>query len=180
MIPSELRGAIQQLLADNGFNPGPIDKDFGPKTFAALNALDLAIDPDEEIPEGWHRVKATLFADPEDVKRFKRCKAEGHSDNYCFQFGDNGIGKWEDDTTVDSPYCALPPDDWNLFPEPQRGTPIKVWNQVTGTSITCKLMDTMPAKKNIKNGAGIDLNKCAFDALGLKNGEGKVLWALAT
>ena len=35
-------------------------------------------------------------------------------------------------------------------------------------TVVCELRDTMPAKANVKNGAGIDLNPAAAKALGLK------------
>lgn len=112
-----------------------------------------------------HSVMASSFADPADVNAFKACKAKGNSDKYCFAYGDNGIGCWADDTTVDIPYCALPPDDWKTFKNPHGQ---KVLVTINGHGVICLLMDTMPAKKNIKNGAGIDLNPGAQKAFGLK------------
>jgi hypothetical protein len=113
----------------------------------------------------WHEVKASSFADPEDIANFKACKARGYSDAYCFRFGDNGVGKWGDDTTLKYPLCALPPDDWRAFENPRcKGVLV----EVEGKVITCLLADTMPWKKNIKNGAGIDLNYRACQMLGLK------------
>jgi hypothetical protein len=35
-----------------------------------------------------------------------------------------------------------------------------------GKEVVCALLDTMPHRKNIKNGAGIDLNPDAWDVLG--------------
>jgi hypothetical protein len=115
---------------------------------------------------GIHRVKASSFADTIDVRAFRRCKAKGGTDQECFKVGDNGIGKWGDDTTIEKPMCALPPDDWQHLGKAARGAKVKV--TVKGKSVVCELRDTMPWKKNIKNGAGIDLNPAAVAALGMK------------
>ena len=40
--------------------------------------------------------------------------------------------------------------------------------EINGRAIVCELRDTMPARRNIKNGAGIDLNPAAVRALGLE------------
>lgn len=124
-----------------------------------------------------HQVKASSFADPADVAAFKKCKRDGgywrkgvwnpgSSDEHCFACGDNGIGKWGDDTTAPIPMCALPPDDWKPLGQKARGAKVRV--TASGKTIICELRDTMPWKKNIKNGAGIDLNPAAVKALGLK------------
>lgn len=109
-------------------------------------------------------VKASSFADPADIKAFRSCKSQGHTDQYCFARGDNGIGVWGGDTTADYPLCALPRDDWKNYPNPEHAGVIV---RANGRVITCLLADTMPWKKNIKNGAGIDLNPCACALLGL-------------
>lgn len=132
---------------------------WGSKTQAALDAV-LA------PPAGERRVKASSFADPADISAFRRCKAAGKSDQECFKVGDNGLGKWGDDTTEGSgPSCALPPDDWQHLPTPRRA---RVLVKANGRSVVCELRDTMPKKANIKNGAGIDLNPDACAALGLR------------
>lgn len=113
-----------------------------------------------------HHVKASSFADPADVAAFRKCKAQGKTDQECFKVGDNGIGKWGDDTTADRPMCALPPEDWKPLGAKARGA--KVLVKANGKSVVCELRDTMPAKRNIKNGAGIDLNPAAVKAIGLK------------
>jgi hypothetical protein len=48
---------------------------------------------------GPFKAKASSFADPADVVAFKKCKAQGKTDQACFKVGDNGIGKWGTDTT---------------------------------------------------------------------------------
>ena len=112
-----------------------------------------------------HSVMASSFADEKDVAEYRRWKGMGASDKIAFAHGDNGIGCWGDDTTTDEPMCALPPDDWKTFKKPH-GQKILVC--VHGTQIVCRLMDTMPLKANIRNGAGIDLNPGAQKAFGLK------------
>ena len=116
--------------------------------------------------EEWRPVMASSFADPADVLAFRRCKAKGKTDQECFKVGDNGIGKWGDDTTAPRPMVALPPEDWKPLGTRARGASVEV--SANGRFVTCELRDTMPAKKNIKNGAGIDLNPAACAALGLK------------
>ncbi|MEY2565186.1 MAG: hypothetical protein QOH88_3379 [Verrucomicrobiota bacterium] len=71
---------IQKLLGvgDDGF--------WGPVSQGALN---------EELggSDGF-TATASSFADPADVVAFKKCKAQGKSDNECFKVGDNGIGQF--------------------------------------------------------------------------------------
>lgn len=117
------------------------------------------------MPEIYH-VKATSFADPSDILAFKRCKASGKTDQECFKVGDNGIGKWGDDTTVDVPMVALPPEDWQGQGFVARGA--KVLVTVGDKSVIAELRDTMPHRANIKNGAGIDCNPATCKALGQK------------
>jgi len=112
-----------------------------------------------------HHVKASSFADPADVRAFKRCKARGKTDQQCFRVGDNGIGCWGDDTTAPRPMCALPRDDWKHLGAAARGAQVEV--TANGLTVICELRDTMPWKRNIKNGAGIDLNPEACAELGL-------------
>src|SRR5688572_27886450 len=78
------------------------DGNFGPVSAnAVVQKLGLDVLPDEE-PE-WRSGKASSFADPKDVAAFKRCKAQGKTDQQCFRVGDNGIGLWGDDTTTPEP-----------------------------------------------------------------------------
>jgi hypothetical protein len=146
---------IQQIIGTK------VDNIWGPKSEAALRHIILGDDV--------HVVKASSFADPADIAAFKKCKAKGNSDKYCFRFGDNGIGTpalGGKDTTVKKPMCALPPEDWKPLGTAAPGAKVRV--TVKGKSVICELRDTMPARKNIKNGAGIDLNYAAVKALGLK------------
>lgn len=158
---------VQQILrtAQDGI-PGPNDG-------AAVASLMAAAKANQEWPattpappigdNPWREGKASSFADPADVRAFKRCKAQGKSDQECFKVGDNGIGKWGTDTTLPRPMCALPREDWAHLARPQ-GTIVLV--EIGNTVIRAELQDTMPARANIKNGAIIDLNPAACAALG--------------
>lgn len=104
-----------------------------------------------------------------DVAAFQRCKAKGGSDAHCFKYGDNGIGCWGDNTAQEAiPMCALPPDDMIArFGTIAKARHARVMVRANGRSAECLLADRMPWKKNIKNGAGIDLNPGAAKRLGL-------------
>lgn len=127
-------------------------------------ALDKLLS--EHVSTKVHSVMASSFADPADIAAFRKCKATGKSDQECFKVGDNGIGKWGDDTTNGKPMCALPPEHWRPLGIKARGA--KVLVKANGKQVVCELRDTMPSLVNIKNGAGIDLNPAAVKALGLK------------
>jgi hypothetical protein len=132
---------------------------WGPKSQAAL---DHAINQDDQ---GWHSVKASSFADPADVRAFKRCKLNGGSDQECFKLGDNAVGAWGDSTEEGTgPSVALPPEDWQPFPD-HRFKKVEV--RYGDKTVIALLKDTMPHKANIKNGAGIDMNPDTCAALGL-------------
>lgn len=118
----------------------------------------------------WRRVKASSFADPADVRAFKKCKDQGKSDQECFKVGDNGIGFtglpcWRDDV----PYVALPREIWlNRFGNKASASGAKVLIRFRGVVFQAQLGDTMPSLKNIKNGAGIDLNPGCAKIMGIK------------
>lgn len=150
---------ISEIQTVLGVTP---DGQWGPKTQGALDAL---LTP-PGVP-GVHHVKASSFADSADVVAFRRCKAQGKSDQECFKVGDNGVGKWGDDTTAGRPMCALPPEDWKPLGDKARGAKVLV-KLANGCEAVCELRDTMPARANIKNGAGIDLNPAACARLGLR------------
>lgn len=112
---------------------------------------------------------ASSFADPADIRAFKRCKAQGHSDDHCFAFGDNGKGCWGDDTLRDAPLVALPKDDLQeRFGKWQKGRGALVKVKIEGVTVVCEVRDCMPWKKNIHNGAGIDLAPGAQRRFNLK------------
>jgi hypothetical protein len=85
---------------------------FGRRSKAALMALLKPV-TEEEIHEAANpsgpTVLASSFADAGDVRAFRKCKSNGHSDKYCFGVGDNAIGYGGLNTSdTDSPMAALP------------------------------------------------------------------------
>jgi len=155
--------AVQESL---GIPAAKRAQNIGPLTREAFERLAVTPNNAEWLVVGpVHNVKASSFADTADVAAFRRCKAQGKSDQECFKVGDNGIGCWGDDTTANVPMCALPREDWQSLGLAARGK--KVLVTANGKQVVCELRDTMPARANIKNGAGIDLNPAAVKALGL-------------
>lgn len=59
------------------------------------------------------KLKATSFATDQDLIAWDKCKDAVHTDSYCWSTpggGDNGEGKWGDDTTSRThAFCALGP-----------------------------------------------------------------------
>jgi hypothetical protein len=112
-------------------------------------------------------VMASSFADLKDVFIFKRAIAEGKTEAEALKVGDNGIGKWGDNTAQeDVAMCALPPEDWFAkWGNNARGKKVSVTYK--GKTVVGELRDTMPHKANIKNGAGIDLNPGFAKAFGI-------------
>lgn len=110
-----------------------------------------------------HIAIATSFADPADIEAFKRCKAEGKTDNECFKVGDNGIGCWGDDTTTGI-RCALSPEamraKWGTISGAKHK---RVVVRIGDKSASCILSDRLP-----HGSTRIDLNPGACHALGLK------------
>jgi hypothetical protein len=113
--------------------------------------------------------KASSFADPADIRAFRRCRSSGKSEGECFKVGDNGIGCFGDSTVEGTgPSCAIPPDDMiEQFGSVRAAKHQRVRVTANGRSIVCLVKDRMPWKTNIKNGAVIDLNPDAVRALGL-------------
>ena len=114
-------------------------------------------------------VVASSFADPKDVAAYKTAIRQGKSEAEALKVGDNGIGKWGDNTARDDvPMCALPPEDWSAkwgHGSIARGKKVAV--TFNGKTVIGELRDTMPHKAHIKNGAGIDLNPGFARAFGL-------------
>lgn len=113
---------------------------------------------------------ASSFADLADVRAFKRCKAQGKTDQQCFLVGDNGLGCFGDDvTTLHIPFVAVPPDDmiakWGSV-KAAKHKPVLV--TIDGKTLKCVVGDRMPWRKNIRNKAVIDLAPGAQAAFGLK------------
>ncbi len=123
-----------------------------------------------------HHGKASSFADPADVALFVKWKqvwidrglSDADATKKAFAYGDNAVGFWGDSTAEGTgPSCALPPDDmverWGSV-DAARNKLVDVENDTA--AITCVVKDTMPWKKNITNGAIIDLNPDSVRALG--------------
>lgn len=161
--------AIKQIQTILGTEP---DGMWGPKTQAAL---DLLIHGPKVFPME-HHVKATSFADPADViafnkwyKVYREYLSHEEATKKAFEKGDNAIGYWEDSTAEGTgSSCALPPDDmierWTSITAAKHKEVVVYAN---GHQVTCVLKDRMPWRKNITNGAGIDLNPDAITALDL-------------
>ena len=138
----------------------------GTFTHAALTRVAKALNIEESLYP-WRSVIASSFADPADIRRFQECKAQGKSDQECFKVGDNGIGAWGHNTAQeDEAMCALPRDDWKIANK--KGGDMVAVRYKRGAVMYIMLADSMPARKNIKNGAGIDLNPAALKLFGLK------------
>lgn len=161
MTTEETWKAIQQHVGTTADgNPGPLTAK------AIFKALGLTEPP----PSAVHHVKASSFADPADVAAFRKCKANGGSDQQCFKVGDNGIGfRGMDCATDEIAICALPPEDWKEkwgSGDVANGKPVIVtWE---GKEVRGIMGDTMPKKENITNGAGIDLNPGFAKEFGVK------------
>ena len=115
-------------------------------------------------------VIASSFADPKDVAAYKKAITEHKTEAEALKIGDNGIGKWGDNTATDSvPMCALPPEDWQTkWGSGSKARGKKVAVTYKGMTVIGELRDTMPHKAHIKNGAGIDLNPGFAKAFGVK------------
>ena len=150
-----------------------IQKTLGVKTDGkwgpiSQGAFDLLIHGETEGGLA-NTVVASSFADPADIAAFKKCKRKGNTDNYCYKYGDNGVGKWGDETTEGTgASVALPPETmeetWGSVDDAHLKNVSINWN---GKTITAKVKDTMPHRKNITNGAGMDMNPDCLKALGL-------------
>jgi hypothetical protein len=144
---------IQEIL---GVTPDGI---WGLKTQAALDSLIQGYSGDT----AWHSTTATSFADPEDVRKFKECKAQGHSDEYCFNYGDNAIGTSDlgghSTAQGTGPSCALPSKAWKPFGSAAEKKQVVV--EVNGKTATVELKDTSGTRDVI------DLNPDACVLLGL-------------
>jgi hypothetical protein len=112
-------------------------------------------------------VNASSFADPADFAAYLKAKKEGKTEQEALKVGDNCVGFWGDRTnSVDLPMCALPREVWAAkWGSSARGKKVAVTYR--GKTVIGELRDTMPARRNITNGAGIDLNPGFAKAFGL-------------
>lgn len=131
---------------------------------------------EDDGDDGWNPVMASSFADPKDVSAFRRCKATGRSDMECFKVGDNGLGYFIDESGKPAPcwrddqnFAALPREVWAAKWGNRSNAALRsIEVRHNGKVVRGRLGDTMPSLKNIKNGAGIDLNPGFAKSLGLK------------
>lgn len=125
------------------------------------------------------QVKASIFAGPTDVRKFREAKAKGWTDEQAFRVGDNGVGCYGDDTAGAIPMVALPPEimvnQWGSVKQAKHRAVRVVYN---GTACQAIVADRMPHLENITNGCRIDLNWALAQALGIKteNWTGIVQW----
>lgn len=110
------------------------------------------------------KMRASSFADPNDIAAFERCKALGKTDKQCFAVGDNGIGCWQDSTKEGTgPSCALHVDviraKWG---SKNAGKHKQVWVRYADKEVICVLKDICGKRDRI------DLNPDAVRAIGLK------------
>lgn len=148
---------IQKLL----FPDSPLEWDgiLGPKSRAAIQALR-----DSGVRVGI----ASSFGDPDDVRRFNRCIEAGGTKQECYRVGDDAVGCWNDSTAEGTgPCCAIPPDDMiELFGSVTNAKYKKLVVNGHGRQSIVTIKDRMPWRKNITNGAIIDLNADAVRELG--------------
>ena len=116
---------------------------------------------------------ASDFASLKDLAAYQEAKQQGLSDRRAFEVGDNGKGCYGDLTAqLHTPMCALPPEtmsEWYGSVIKAKHMRVKVRDTQTCRAVICVIADLMPARKNITNGCGIDLNPAALVALGLKS-----------
>jgi hypothetical protein len=141
------------------------DGNWGSVSSAALKCVIFGISIN-----GVNTCKATSFADPADVAAFRKCKAEGGTDEHCFAFGDNAIGAWGNDTSAGSgPQVALPPEvliALYVSLTHAKGKNIVVTNLANGKSVQAVVEDLMPHLGHEVSGAGIDCNYDTVAELG--------------
>lgn len=161
---------IQEALKARGLYDGPLDNWWGPNSERAYQVF-LA---QNAAKGGIHVCMASTFADPADVRRFQACKAQGKTDQECFEVGDNGIGYFGDyNTTTAEPQCALHTEvireKWGSI---QGGKFRRVRVVYKDKSEVCKLTDICGHMERI------DLNPGACRSLGFPiGGLEKVIWS---
>lgn len=175
MTAEETRKLVQRLLLvkDDGI--------LGPKSNAAYEALKIAQGEwGKDLPpksgesgsstETGVKGLASSFADPADVAAFKKCKAQGKTDQQCFSVGDNGLGYTGLDTTqTDIPYVAVQPDYMiSKWGSASGAAGKRVLLTINGVTKECVVGDRMPWIKNTHNGAVIDLAPGAQKLFNLK------------
>ena len=126
----------------------------------------------------WVEGKASSYGDPADQRRYRQrvarelaagknqeqAEAEGR------KVGDPGLGWMGNDITeLGTPWVAVPQDDWkDRHVTKRRAHRCLVEVEINGVARLCVLGDTMPWRRNIRNGAVIDLAPGAAKLWGLK------------
>lgn len=122
-----------------------VDGDWGPKSQDALNLLAY------RGTLTWISCEASSFADPADLRSFKRCKATGKTDLQCFAVGDNGVGECGVITSQEhTPYVAVHKD----FMISRWGSKSAAWLRevevvANGVTFRAKVGDRISAKGRI-------------------------------
>lgn len=109
---------------------------------------------------------ASIFADPEDLRRYQEAIASGATEEQALKVGDNGKGAWGDNTaSTTDPIVALPPD--------MPGVYHNRLVQITGPkgTVVARVGDKAP------NNGRIDLNPAAAMAVGHPGGVVPVQWS---
>jgi hypothetical protein len=128
---------------------------WGPISQAALNN-ELGAHPG-------FSATASSFADPADVVAFKKCKAQGKTDQECFKVGDNGIGQFGKITAQEhTPMVAVHADDMKA----RWGSVIAAAHRPVTVTVSDKTVAaTVEDRIGVKG--RIDLNPATAKALGL-------------
>lgn len=102
------------------------------------------------------RIRATSFADAEDLRRFNRARREGKTTVEALEVGDNGVGAWGHSTVRGTGPCVA------LSPHTVGFRPLRMVRVRYGDKhVDADVRDIAPA--NV-----IDLNPDACEELGLK------------
>ena len=102
------------------------------------------------------RIRATSFADEEDLRRFNRARRQGKSTQEALEVGDNGIGAWNHSTVKGTGPCVA------LSPHTPGFRPLRLCRVFFGERfVDCDVRDIAP------DGV-IDLNPDACEELGLR------------
>jgi hypothetical protein len=117
---------------------------------------------------------ASVFADPQDLKRYHAAIAGGATEKEALAVGDNGEGAWGDDTTSHNiPMVGLPSDTPGL----KHGRMVEV--DGPQGKVIAKVADKMPSTENLQGKANIDLNPAAAYLVGHPGGVTPVSWKWA-
>jgi hypothetical protein len=122
---------------------------------------------------GYYSGRGTMFATPEDLVAYRKTGSLAK--------GDNGIGYFGGvDTTGAVPYVAVPRDvlDPTGRPDPRKRHFVEVVAP-NGAKKVIQVGDVLPAVRNIRNGAVIDLNPAAAKLLG-SGDSGGYKWRMVT